>query len=225
MAVTVESVLDGAAELLGDGEHAQFSTGTLLGKLKIAIEDLQEKLLEISSVRLNTRSDAITVPADTSEVPLDTLEDMIEPIALFTKVDNEYFREVDPEMWERSEGGEARIIDRALPYVYAWSWRENKIFINKVVNDVEVIVRYRKALSTPLGENSNIDFPRTKLFLQYQTAGLVAEFDGENPTRAQSLYAKANMAWEEYSGIEIKSRQAVPIVKRGFGGLGRRRRR
>jgi hypothetical protein len=70
---------------------------------------------------------------------------------------------------------------------------------------------------------TNIPIINSESFLQYRTAGLVAEFIGENVERAADLNSMAQLALDRFLGINVKGRQAVFTRKRPFMAASRTR--
>ena len=217
MVIAREVMIDAAA-LLGDAGQSTYTNEKLLPYLQQATDDLQERLLAVSAAsKINARSDLITLPAGTTEFGEQLLpNDILEPISVYVKDVGgaASFIEVEPERWER--GSSRSVTTSPVDRLYFWTWRRNDIHFNECTRDQIVFVRYRQRLTRPIGENSIIDFPRTRLFLYHKTAALYSEFKGENPTRADKLTSLAEYHWDRFRGIETKFQQKTPARRRPF---------
>ena len=223
MALLASDVLADVAALLGDAAQDTYTNAKLLPYLQQAVDDLQERILAVSTVsKINARSDLITLLEGTTKFGNLLPNDLLEPISLHIQNTSQTgsFTTVEPERWERGDSG--YVNTEASDSIYYWAWRENDIYFNKCRRDVVVFVRYRKQLTRPIGDNSPIDFPRTRLFLYHRAAALYSEFKGENPTRANKLEFLAEYHWDRFRGIETKQQQKAPARRRPFRHLGSR---
>ena len=215
--VLASDVMADMAALLGDIEQDVFTNTVLLPYLQQASDDLQERLLAVSAAsKINTRSDNITIPAGLTSLASLLPDDIIDPISVHVQdpTNPNSYTKIDPDRWERGES--SFINTEPVDRIVAWTWRENDIYFNECSIDQVIFIRYRRSLTRPTGNNSGIDFPRTRLFLCHQAASLAAEFKGENPTRAASLERKAEGHWNRLKGTETKQQQKVPARRRPF---------
>lgn len=215
--VLASDVMDSAAALLNDVNQQVFNYAAQLPHLRIAIQELREHLaLNNASVTTEATSPTIVIPALATSIGFNTVPslpaDMMEIIRVW-----ESYGTTDS--WIPM--GRADIIPsflmRPTAHIGTWSFNDNLLQFPPSNGPVSIKIDYLKSLLPNLiDQNTNIGIINSLGFLSYRTAGLCAEFIGENKTRAQELNAHAYMTLERVIGIENKGRQMMPTRRRPF---------
>lgn len=217
--VQVSSVLDSVAVLLNDAPKTLFTDTVTLPYFQIAFNDL--KLLTASfGLPINniTSPSSIVIPAGILDLggptgpPLP--DDLLEILSIS----------------ERSAGtsNEFAMMSRLqfLPlgqtqtaYLGIWSWQNQYVNFIGATGNIEVRLQYLASnLGTVVDETSTIRMYNCRNYLTYRTAGLCAEFIGENPERASSLNSMAEMSGREMVNIAVRTQQKI-ITRRRFGNV------
>lgn len=220
--ITAAQIMAKSASLLNDTAREIFTYDAQLPYLQMALDELQESF-ELNSIPVTTKSSTvIEVDEGVTEItpiegnPPNYPSDLIEI----------------EQLWEREQGTDNAFIPMTkcnfLPHYMEnqlvsnliwWSWEEQIIKFLGATQDNEVKLDYVKAIfpdTDTINQNTVIGIMNSRSFLQFRTAGLCAEFIGENPTRAASLNNAAVMAGERSMGISIKAKQAVVKRRRPF---------
>jgi hypothetical protein len=96
-------------------------------------------------------------------------------------------------------------------------WQSQEIRFLPASQDNQIKIDYIRTLfSTVTASSDEIAIVNAASFLEYRTAGLVAEFIAENQSRAQSLNSDSSLALDRVVGIGTKGRQAINIRHRPF---------
>ena len=219
--LVASAVMDKAASLLNDTAKEVYTYVAQLPYLNMALAELQEEF-ELNGIPVTTKT---TSPA--IDIDIGTTE--LNPIQLAPPNYPEDLVEIE-QIWERAQGSTDPYIpmtkrdflphyleDQQVDSLVFWSWNDQIIKFIGATTDREVKLDYVKALFTEdVNQNTVIGIINAQSFLQYRTAGLCAEFVGENPTRAASLNNFAVLAANRSMGISIKARQAVVHRRRPF---------
>jgi len=226
MPIKAKDVMDTASAALNDAGLTVFSYATQLPYVKIAIRDLRLELEDFDIPLTQSTSTAFTITTSMRDIGGTTgplfPTDFLEP----------------QELWERTAGTTSDYIRMtrrdALPktdvltaYLEVWCWQNGQINFLGATGSIEVKMDY---LSDPfkveiVNYNSIVvpKYENALQFLGFRTAGLCAEFIGENPERAQSLYTQAQGYLDLMLGISIKNQQTVGTRRRPFRGGWKRR--
>ncbi len=230
--LTSGQVMNSSAALLNDASKSIYTYTAQLPYLNRALAELQEyfELNEIpvtqtisAIIPVNAGIDhvgyspAVPVPG-TPYLPDNLIEPQVvwerlrntDPFTMMTKLD------FLPGYMEGIE------INQFLYYV--WQEQQLKFFPANQNNDLKI--DYTKYLftqftSTVGADQINVD--NADSFLSYRTAGLCAEFIGENKTRADELNNFAGLAMDRVVGIGAKGRQAINVRHRPFRSSYKRR--
>lgn len=216
--ITAGSIMDSVASLMNDTAKSKYTYVKQLPYLKMALKELRETLELNDSPVVQEVSTIITIPAGIISIGFDTV-----PYALPSDL-------VDiVELWESAAGiNSYSLLDRqksipvsltGVPAVQfgIWAWESNKIRVPAATGIIDLRVDYIKSLFTSvIDENSTLGVINAESFLTYRTAGLCAEFIGENPTRAASLNTQSVFAIDRTTGIENKGKQAISVRRRPF---------
>jgi hypothetical protein len=98
-----------------------------------------------------------------------------------------------------------------------FAWKDNFINLPESNRLNYLMIEYIGSLFGNLvDENSVIGINNGESFLHYRTAGLCAQFIGENKERADELNSDAVAAYDRTMGIETKARQTQFTRRRPF---------
>ena len=227
MVPLVSDVLLTSATLLNDSAQASFTNAVLFPYLKIAWDELREILEEHNIEITNAVSDALSIVVGVVDIGGNTgpplPQNLVEIQALHERTSG------------TSEDYILMVKRTTLPKVVTltnqlvwWAYEGQKIKFVGANVDRQVKIDY---ISNGLPDLEAVSSPITlinaKTALEFRTAGLAAEFIGENPTRADSLNNNASGALERALNINIKSEQSIitrrrpfraNYIRRGFGG-------
>lgn len=215
------TVMDLAASMMNDTAKTVYTYAVQIPYLQMAMQELRE-YFELHSVSVTQQVSAI-IPVDAGFTVIvyngltsPTLpSDMVEPLQL----------------WESNRGQNSYIPmarkDFIPPYFeeiqvssfgyYTWNGQEIKLPASTQNNDVKI--DYIKQLFAPLvDQTSIINVINAQSFLEYRTAGLMAEFIERNITSANALNNNAILALDRVTGISAKSRQTIMTRRKPFRG-------
>lgn len=224
---TAGNVMDRAAVLNNDSARAVYTYLVQIPYLNLAIDELQE-LFQLSNIpATNETSTEITVPAGVTEIvfsatlPNPSLPiDLIEPRNLYEKTYG---------ATQFSPMGKVNILPPSDGTTFSkfssWSWIDQEIRFPAASPDINVIkMDYVKNLFVDVvDENSVIGILNAKSFLEYRSAALLAEFIGENKTRADALNNNAGLGMDRVIGIGTKTKQSFVVRRRPFRAAYKRR--
>jgi len=219
MLLLASQVMDSAAALLNDTAKTLFTYDAQRPYLNMALAELRE-YLELHNIPLtNDSQEDIEVPAGTTEIIFNAVSpapalpsDLVEPL----------------ELWERTSGTTNDFVpmtrrDFLPPYgtlnnfLIYWVWQGQKIKLVGSTSDIEVRIDYTKSVLPKIeDEDDQIDYINAESFLYNRTAALCSQFIGENPERAATLNATAQLAIDRAVGIGIKGGQAIAVRRRPF---------
>jgi hypothetical protein len=221
--VTAGEIMLTSAALLNDSAQQVYTNAVQIPYLKIALRELRE-YIELDNIPVTTKSSSIiTLAAGITELGFATTPalptDLIEIIQL----------------WESTTGTNnftpmerKNLIPHYLNGVEyfsfnIWAWEGNIIHLLPCVQSNDLKIDYIKQLPNIVGQNSTIGIINGQSFLEYRTAALLAQFIGQNETRANELNANAGNAIERILGIENKAKQAIMTRRLPFRANWKRR--
>lgn len=213
--------MDKAASLMNDSARTVYTYAAQVPYLNIALQELQEEF-ELNGISVTENVSAvINMPAGSTTIVFNGLgvptlpSDMVEP----------------SQLWERSQG-----INPFIPmtrrdflphnlegteisqFVY-WVWQSNEIRVLPSNANNDIKIDYVKQLFTPVvNEASFINVINAQTFLEYRTAGLLAEFIERNITSANALNAYAALRMDTAKGISSKGKQRIVTRRQPFRG-------
>lgn len=217
MILTAKEVMDSSAALLNSSAlGGVFSYTNQMPYLNIAMEELQE-YAEYNNIPVTDKTEYdVPVVAGLTELSFTVIpklpRDLIEIQVLYS----------------RSLGSEDQYIPltrttflpvaaQPISQLVYWTWQDQKIKFIAATSDQEVRIDYIRSIFTKVQDPSDtISMINSKSYLEFRTAALIAEFIGENPSRAGSLNGMAGAALERSMGIGIKGQQAVATRRRPF---------
>jgi hypothetical protein len=224
--LVASTVMDNAAGLMNDSAKTTYTYAAQLPYLQMALLELREKY-ELNNIPVTeTSSEEIDVPAGETEITFGNLvgpalpDDLVEP----------------QQLWEKNTGIDPYIpMTRVdfLPHYLAgtptnqfiyYVWQDQKIKFLESTADNTIKIDYIKQLFMELvDENTAINVINAQSFLQYRTAGLMAEFIERNLPSANSMNAYASLAMDRALGIGVKGKQAIQTRRRPFRQAWKRR--
>jgi hypothetical protein len=198
------TVMDKAAALLDDVTRTTYTYTVQVPYLQMAMQELQE-YFELHSLSVTEKSSTvIPVDAGVTEIaydvsPLPELpDDMIEPFVPMIK-------------------GTYIIEGIQLSRFGIYLWQDQKIKLPSSNQNNDIKIDYIRALFTEIyNQDSVINIVNARSFLQFRTAGLVAEFVEHNEERATKLNSYASLAMDRATGISIKGKQNIMTRRRPF---------
>lgn len=213
------TVMNAAASLLNDTARTIYTYTAQVPYLNMALRELQEYFELYSIPSTQQVSAVINILANQTQivyngVGVPTLpNDMIEP----------------QQLWEREKG-----VDPYIPmtkrdylphnlegvktgqFIY-FVWQDQKIKFLPANRDNDIKIDYIRDLFAPvIDQNSFINIINAQTFLEYRTAGLMAEFIERNKSSADSLNAYSVLAIDRATGISIKGKQTIATRRRPF---------
>lgn len=222
--------MDQSASLLNDTAKSIYTYVNQIPYLNMALQELQE-FFELNDVPVvDTVSTVIQVDAGFSSigfapaVPIvDTPylpNDLIEPQILWERT-----RDTDPYVPMTRLDFLPRYMEGVEISQFIWYvWQSQEIRLLPTNQDNDIKMDYIRNLFTPVtDEDDEINVLNSASFLEYRTAGLCAEFIGENKTRADDLNAFASLAMDRVVGIGTKGRQSIITRHRPFRSAYKRR--
>lgn len=229
---TSGQVMDKSASLNNDSAKTQYTYAVQLPYLNMALQELQEYFQLNNIPSTDTFSAVMDIPAgvdhiafspdmpvtDTPYLP----DDLIEPKLLWQRADG-----IDPYLpMSRADVLPRYLAGQEINQFGVYTWQDQEIRFLPANQDNQIKMDYIRALFVEFTDEDGEDeiaIINSKTFLEYRTAGLCAQFIGENPTRAQDLNSNAGLSMDRTVGIGTKGRQAINIRHRPFRSAYKRR--
>lgn len=225
---TAGNVLDAAAALMNDVAKSIFTNAAQLPYLNIACNELQE-WCEVNNIPVSQETSAIIeVTAGNNKIV-----NIENPDATLPKYPSDL---IDiQQIWERTTDTEDQFTplvkfdyiphwwetDPPTSSLSCWAWvnQEIRFGINGATADNDIKLDYIKTLfPSTITANTTIGIINSVTFLSYRTASLLAQYIGENPTRAEELRGQADISLDRMLTIGTKGRQSIPTRRRPFMG-------
>lgn len=210
--------MDRAAVLMNDAAKTDYTYAKQLPVVAIALDELQEEF-ELNNIPATNEVTATTlIPAGVKEIGFNTVPKLPDDLIEIQQI------------WEQQTDGSAGFIpmtkteflphyleDQLTDALVYWAQEGGKVKFLGATNDVQIKFDYIASLfPRVITEDTLVDIINTKSFLSYRTAALLAEFAGENSTRATALNQDAVMALDRALGIPVKGKQSIAIRRRPF---------
>ena len=219
-------VLTSARTYLNDDDATLWPDARLLPKLQEAHRELALRLLLNGVPVTNALTAVLTVPANTVDgqnVDMSTVSgyptDIVEPIWLKERT----VGQTNQDFVDMTEVDFLPNLQKSTELVW-WTWFQEKIFLLGALNDVQVQLRYRRGLTTPITVNDPIGVLYGELFLSRRTAAIAVESTGKDAARALNLTQEANNHFDTIRRAAIKEMQNLPARQRPYHrGRGRSR--
>lgn len=220
------TVMDKSASLMNDSAKTVYTYASQVPYINIALQELQEEF-ELGGIAVTqTVSAVINMPTGSTAivfngVAVPTLpSDLVEPNELWERQQN-----IDPFIPMRRREYLPHSLEN-IPtnnFIY-WVWQSQQISVLPANQNNDIKIDYIKQLFAPVvDQNSPINVINAQTFLEYRTAGLLAEFIERNVSSANALNAYAVMGMDRATGISSKSKQQIVTRRRPFRAAYKRR--
>jgi hypothetical protein len=221
---TAGDVMDFARVLLNDQAASLFTNTALLPVLKISYRELQQKM-NLNGLSVDKEQSAsIVIPSGTTSIVFGAMApapalpaDLLYPIELKEKItgqpDNTYV------LMNRTPF--VPDLPQVSRLVY-WTWIQEEIRLVGANTDVPIYIRYYMDLATLTDNTTEIPILDSDIYLAYRTAAIAASTIGGMPSKGAILDNQAALALDDFLGIGVSNRQAMPVRRRPFRSFGRR---
>ena len=221
MATTAGDVMDFARVLLNDQGSSLFSNTALLPVLKIAYRELQQKMNLNGLAVDKEQSAAITIPALTLSIGFGTTPalpaNLLYPIELKEKISGQ----PDATYTAMTRSPFVPDLTQVSRLMY-WTWIQEEIRFVGATAAVPIYIRYYLNLASLVDSTTTIPILDCDIYLAYRTAAIAASTIGGMPTKGAILDNQAALALDDFLGIGVSNRQAMPVRRRPFRSFGRR---
>lgn len=222
MPTTPADIMFDAAALLNDQGRGIYTNTNLLAYYNMAVVKL-ERIFQKNNIPVtNAVSTIITVPADTGRIAF--VGTVPQLPANLIDIRDVWQSGVGLNQWtqlDRKTFLPTYLEGTQINQFQYWAWIEQELRLLPANAPNDLKLDYIKSL-LPRILISQITEPMeiigAKEFLYHWTAGLAAQFMGENKTRADDLYLLAEAALEDNLGISVKSQQNIPVRRRPYRG-------
>lgn len=213
------NVMDAAASLMNDTAQTVYNYAAQVPYINMALKELRE-VYELNSIPAAQNVSAV-IQMDTGETEIiynaigspALPDDFVEPVTLWERP-----RDVDPFVPMTRKSFLPREMQgvETSQFIY-YVWQDQKIKVLPANQDNDIKIDYIKELfAVVTDENSPINVVNAASFLQFRTAGLMAEFIERNITSANALNAQAMLAIDRALGVGIRSKQSIFTRRRPF---------
>jgi hypothetical protein len=213
---TADDISRDVGALLNDPSLTRFTFIKQLPYINMAYSELSEQL-EYTSVSFVKESSAvITVPQGQTDIGgasgLKVPSDLVSPVAVFEKqngASTEFIRMNPIDYLPKT--------DTLTNAFIHWMWTNQTFRFTGATCPIDIKIDYIANRFTPIGgPTDQIVVFNARSFLGFRTGGLVAEYIGENPDRANSLNGNAGISMDRLLGIFVKEMQAMQTRRRPF---------
>ena len=209
MATLASDVMERSRAVLNDIAKDLYTDEVLLPYLKIANDDLSDELVDHGTTVQKEVS--IDIPLQAGVKQLNLPIDIIVPIELFTKNENEldiyYHKAYQRDFLPNGAPGNQ---------IETWAWREQNIYFIGSTSNKIVRLRYYRLVTEILGINTPIELTHALNYLAYHSAALASEHIGQNRTKAIDLESQAIQKLHKLLKKEVKQTHGRPIRRRRF---------
>lgn len=224
--LVAQTVMDAAASLLNDTAKTNYGYAVQVPYINIALAELQE-IFELNNISCTDIVSAIiamgigdtTISYNAVGQPA-LPSDMIEPQQVW---ESQHGQNIWTPMARRLflphylEG-----ISTNMFLVYVWQNNTIQVLPATQANDIKIDYT-RNLFNDVVNQSSIINVVNGRTFLEFRTAGLMAEFIERNLTSAQSLNNQALLALDRSVGIAVKGKQKITARRRPFRSAYKRR--
>lgn len=215
---TAGQIMDAAASLNNDTAKTIYPYSIQLPYLNMALKELQEYFELNNAPVTNKVSAVISIPQGATSLTFNSTPPSL-PSDL-VEIQQLWERDNDSSGWiplSRVDFLDHILGDDLVSSFSVWAWSNNAIQFHPSNRINYLKIDYIKSLFVLLtDEEDEIGVVNSESFLQYRTAGLLAEFVGEDPNRAQSMNQFASLALDRSIGINTKGMQAHTVRRRPF---------
>lgn len=214
--MVVGDVIDASAVLLNDSAKAVFTVAAQLPYYNIAQDELQE-IMELNNVPVtNETSTAITVTAGVTTISFTTSPALPTTLIEIQKISERLALATEDYLPMTRCEFLPTLVEQTTSLIW-WAWIDQELRFIGALTDRQLQINYiASRLPSATTTTTPITLINAKSFLSYRTAGLCAEFIGENKDRADSLNTDASLALDRFLGINTKGRQAIATRRRPF---------
>ncbi len=214
------TVMNQAAVLMNDSARTNYTYAKQVPYLNMALQELQEWFEQHNlSVTQRVTSPVITILGGQTEIIFNgggvpTLPDnLIEPLQLWESLagQTQFFPMTKRDFLPHDLEG--------VPtnYLVYWVWENQTVKFMPSNSNIDVKIDYMAQIFTPVtNENSAINVMNAATFLEYRTAGLMAEFIERNKPSADAFNGYAEMGLNRVTSIGSKSKQRIQTRRRPF---------
>jgi len=221
----LSDVYKAARTHLNDDEGDSWPDYKLRPKFIQAFKELEVDLVLAGIPIVNAVSVVITVTANTVDgvnVDMSTMAnyptDMLHPVWLKERA----VGEMNEDFVDMTEVDFIPNINKSTELIW-WSWYQQTIMLLGALNDVQVMLRYKRFLPTPNLKNDSIIVYLAELYLGYRTAALCARSINDG-TKADNLDLESAASLDKIIRMSIKELQNLPAKRRPYHrGRGRSR--
>lgn len=216
--LTAGTVMNMAAVLLNDKDRTQYTYPIQVPFVQMALQELQE-YYELHSLAVTEDVSAIIqINAGLSEITYGTIDpklpdDLVEPQQVWERT-----RNVNPfvPMTRREylpHSLEGVTISQLIFYV----WQSQKMRFIAANQNNDIKIDYIKQLFTTITDQTSIiNIVNAQTFLEFRTAGLIAEFIEHDESSATKYNGYASLAMDRATGITVKGKQTIMTRRRPF---------
>lgn len=206
--------MDRSAVLLNDSAKNIFTYTALMPYLNMAIDEIQE-IMQQHNVSMSNEVSAV-IQLDAGETVLSNAHypaDLVEIREVLERDRGAADTDWAPvqKVTFLPEGA------RPTNNLRYWTWQDQELRFVEALANKDIKINYISRAQPAITNSSNmISLINGTSFLAYRTAGLAAEFIGENPTRAAQLNNFASIALDRMLSINIKANQGLVTRRRPF---------
>ena len=215
------TVMDMAASMMNDTAKTVYTYAAQVPYLQMAMRELRE-YFELHNISVTQEVSAV-IPINAGQTKIvyngtttpALPSDFVEPIRLWERA-----RGIDPYTpMVRVDFIPLSLAGIQTNYFGYFTWNGQEITFPASNADNDIKMDYLRELFAPVvDQTSIINVVNAQSFLQYRTAGLLAEFIERNITSANSLNQNAVLALDRATGISAKSKQSIMTRRRPFRG-------
>lgn len=210
--MTAGEVMNRAAALLNDPGKSLYTFAVQIPHLNVAIDELQEEM-ELAGLPATRKSSAVyVVGAGAIALPTALPTDLVELQELFERPQGG----ISSDWFPMDKTFTLPDIPPTASLIY-WTLDNNTVKFIGASGARDVRVNYiAKIQATIVVDTDLITILNSMSYLAYRTAGLIARFVGENPSRADALDTMAIPARDKIIGIGVKANQGMPVRRAPF---------
>lgn len=218
--LTAGTVMNKAAALMNDPSRTQYTYPVQVPYLQTAMQELQE-YFELHNVSVvEAVSAVIQVDAGETEIIYDATaglpelpDDMVEPLQLWERT-----RDINPFIPMTKVDFLPHYMEGVeIPQFIYFVWQGQKIKVLPANADNDIKIDYTRQLFTEIQDQTSvINVINARTFLEFRTAGLLAEFIEHNDSNADRLNNYASLAMDRATGITVKGKQTIMTRRRPF---------
>lgn len=214
-------ILTDARVLLNDQAGALFTDTVMLPVLRIAYKELQNSCNLHGIAVDKEQTAALNIPALATKITFTSTpalpSNLIYPIELKEKINGQ------PNATYVSMNRTPFVpnLTQVSRLVY-WTWIQEEIRFVGATSVVPIIIRYYIDNTEIVDVSTDIPILNSGIYLTYKTAAIAAYTIGGSPTKGNKLESESLEKLDDFLGIGVSNRQAMPVRRRPFRSFGRR---